>query len=289
MPPTADNPMTRAPIHPFWHWLRLTRPWNLLAMGVMSMVAMRWLGTDLRDLWHLGQSGWVVVPMLVGAAGNLINDYFDVREDRINKPTRALVGRLVKRRVVLVTHWGFSILALCWSGWLASSVDNSWPIVMVALFSVVLYFYSPLLKGNGASGNLAISGCVGGLVIWAALGCGSGNSWEAWTFAWLLFCLNFIREWVKDVQDQIGDRAAQHRTLAMRLTPRQNRIGVSVAMVLTGFMVVSWSVMMTTKLHFILAWVALFGIAVPNAFSENYTNLSAWLKVLIGVLFAFLL
>ena len=85
---------------PFFHWLRLTRPWNVLAMGGMVWIVMRWLGSDLAALWHLGQSGWIVVPMLVGAAGNLINDYFDVREDRINKPNRALVGRLVKRRVL---------------------------------------------------------------------------------------------------------------------------------------------------------------------------------------------
>ena len=94
---------------PFFHWLRLTRPWNVLAMGSMVWIVMRWLSSDLAELWHLGQSGWIVVPMLVGAAGNLINDYFDVREDRINKPNRALVGRLVKRRVVVVTHWGFTI------------------------------------------------------------------------------------------------------------------------------------------------------------------------------------
>ena len=50
--------------------------------------------------------------MLVGAAGNLINDYFDVREDRINKPQKAFVGRGVKRRVVMVTHWGSSLVAV---------------------------------------------------------------------------------------------------------------------------------------------------------------------------------
>ena len=178
---------------PFFHWLRLTRPWNVLAMGGMVWIVMRWLGSDLTAFWHLGQSGWIVVPILVGAAGNLINDYFDVREDRINKPSRALVGRLVKRRVVVVTHWGFTTVALCWSGWLAGNADTSWPIVMVALFSVVLYVYSPMLKGNGALGNVTISICVGGLVIWAAMGSDALDSVEAWTFALLLAVLNFIR------------------------------------------------------------------------------------------------
>ena len=208
---------------PFFHWLRLTRPWNVLAMGGMVWIVMRWLGSDLAALWHLGQSGWIVVPMLVGAAGNLINDYFDVREDRINKPNRALVGRLVKRRVVVVTHWGFTIAALCWSGWLASNADTSWPIVMVALFSVVLYVYSPMLKGNGALGNVAISICVGGLVIWAAMGSDALDSVDAWTFALLLAVLNFIREWVKGRarQSRRPSRTSQHHGHAIERNPKQ--------------------------------------------------------------------
>ena len=270
---------------PFFHWLRLTRPWNVLAMGGMVWIVMRWLGIDLAALWHLGQSGWIVVPMLVGAAGNLINDYFDVREDRINKPNRALVGRLVKRRVVVVTHWGFTIAALCWSGWLASNADTSWPIVMVALFSVVLYVYSPMLKGNGALGNVTISICVGGLVIWAAMGSDALDSVEAWTFALLLAVLNFIREWVKDVQDKVGDRAARHNTMAMRLTRDQNRIGVLFGLALTGIMVVLWCAIVTIALPAILMWAAIYLATMLQAFNANYKSLSAWIKALMGALF----
>ena len=274
---------------PFFHWLRLTRPWNVLAMGGMVWIVMRWLGSDLTALLHVGQSGWSVVPMLGGAAGNLINDYFDVREDRINKPNRALVGRLVKRRVVVVTHWGFTIAALCWSGWLASNADNSWPIVMVALFSLVLYVYSPMLKGNGALGNVAISICVGGLVIWAAMGSDAIGSVNAWTFALLLAVLNFIREWVKDVQDKVGDRAAHHNTMAMRLTPDQNRIGVSVGLALTGIMVVLWSLKVTVALPAMFVWAAIYLATILKAFNANYKSLSAWIKSLMGALFLFIL
>ena len=98
---------------PFSRWC-LTRPWNVLAMGLMVGTVMHWQGVELRGLLHLGRVGWLLVPMLVGAGGNLINDYFDVREDRINKPDKALVGRTVKRRVVMVTHWGFTVAALAW-------------------------------------------------------------------------------------------------------------------------------------------------------------------------------
>ena len=110
----------------FLSWWRLTRPWNVLAMGVMVTLVLRWQGFPLGDLLHLGRIGWVLAPMVVGAAGNLINDYFDVREDRINKPERALVGT-VKRRTVVVTHWGFTAAALVWSIWLSSEAGSLWP------------------------------------------------------------------------------------------------------------------------------------------------------------------
>ena len=281
--------MIPAALLPFFHWLRLTRPWNVLAMGVMVWIVMRWLGSDLATLWHLGQSGWIVVPMLVGAAGNLINDYFDVREDRINKPNRALVGRLVKRRVVVVTHWGFTIAALCWSGWLASNADTSWPIVMVALFSVVLYVYSPMLKGNGALGNVAISICVGGLVIWAAMGSDAIDSLDAWTFALLLAVLNFIREWVKDVLDKAGDRAARHNTMAMRLSATQNKRGLIVAIVLALTAGTCWIQATFASAIWTGVYMASGLVCVQQAVVGNDRSLSAWLKVWMGLMFGGLL
>ena len=94
----------------YWPWGSWS--WN---------AGLHWQGVELRGLADLGHVGWLLVPMLVGAAGNLINDYFDVREDRISKPEKALVGRTVKRRVVMVTHWGFTVAALVWS---ALAVDR---------------------------------------------------------------------------------------------------------------------------------------------------------------------
>ena len=71
----------------------------LLRFGWMA----RW-GTDgeFTSLpWPLFLEGMGVVVLLM-AAGNWINAYFDVVEDRINRPDRAIVDRTVKRRVLIV-------------------------------------------------------------------------------------------------------------------------------------------------------------------------------------------
>ena len=278
-----------SPLRSLLHWLQLTRPWNVLAMGVMVGVVLRWQGFQMENLLHLGHAGWVLAPMLVGAAGNLINDYFDVREDRINKPQRAWVGRTVKRRVVGVTHWGFTTAALCWSGWLSASLHASWPILMVSVFSLVLYLYSPFLKGRGAWGNFAISLCVGGLVIWGTLANENGDAREPWAMAALLTLLNFIREWVKDIQDAEGDRVAHHNTMALQLSEAQNKLGVLTLLSLTWVAGVCWLWETAAAVWLMVLWGG-WGLAcLQCAFFSRHKSLSAFIKVWMGLLFGALL
>jgi len=281
--------MTVLASSPFFQWWRLTRPWNVLAMGIMVTLVLRWQGFPLGDLLHLGQIGWVLVPMLVGAAGNLINDYFDVREDRINKPERALVGRTVKRRVVVVTHWGFTAAALVWSAWLSSKAGFLWPLLLVSVFSVVLYLYSPVLKGRGAWGNIAISLCVAGLVAWGVFAScefsTSGAGRSLWAFAGVLGWLNFLREWVKDIQDLEGDREAHHHTMAMRLTASQNRNGLLIGMLLGGLGMLVCGFSMPVSWWRMLPMLIFFLGALTNTIQQKSRSVSAWLKALMGSLY----
>ena len=287
--------MEQSTLTSFLEWGKLTRPWNVLAMGLMVLMVLRWMDYPLEALLHVGRAGWLVVPMLVGAAGNLINDYFDVREDRINKPERALVGRTVKRRVVVVTHWGFTVAAICWSGWLSSSIDGSWPLVVVAAFSLILYFYSPVLKGRGAWGNVAISLCVGGMVLWAGLAsAASAEDWMQLDSAWVAFGLvlaglNFLREWVKDVQDAEGDRAAGHRTLAAKLSPKQTTWGLSLTLISLLALGTWWAFDLVPWGWNWGPWMVCVPIALWRSTSKQHTSLSAWLKALMGSWFVFLI
>ena len=258
-------------------------------MGVMVTLVLRWQGFPLGDLLHLGRIGWVLVPMLVGAAGNLINDYFDVREDRINKPERALVGRTVKRRVVVVTHWGFTAAALIWSVWLSSEAGSLWPLLLVAVFSVVLYLYSPVLKGRGAWGNIAISTCVAGLVAWGGM---ASEDWATpnhgrslWMLAGILGWLNFLREWVKDILDMEGDRVAHHHTMAMRLTPLQNRNALLIGVILGGLGMLAWGTSMHLSWWRMLPTLIFFLGVVTTTIRQKSRSASAWFKALMGSLY----
>ena len=46
----------------------------------------------------------VLASLLVAAAGYIINDYYDVKIDAINRPDRLVVGRVLRRRKAMLAH-----------------------------------------------------------------------------------------------------------------------------------------------------------------------------------------
>jgi 4-hydroxybenzoate polyprenyltransferase len=95
--------------------------------------------------------------VLIAAGGNIINDYFDVRADRINKPHRVIIGKHVKRRVAMVTHLFFNGIGVLLGAYLAWEV-GMWKLVILHLFaSGSLWFYSVVLKREFLIGNIVIA------------------------------------------------------------------------------------------------------------------------------------
>src|ERR1700730_17638021 len=55
---------------------------------------------NIGEFWLLSLSS-----ALIAAAGYIINDYFDLNIDRVNKPDKIVVERVIKRRWTIVWHW----------------------------------------------------------------------------------------------------------------------------------------------------------------------------------------
>ena len=45
-----------------------------------------------------------VATVTIGAAGYIINDYYDIKIDTINKPDRVIIGKSLKRRTAMLLH-----------------------------------------------------------------------------------------------------------------------------------------------------------------------------------------
>ncbi len=161
------------------------------------------------------------VMVALAAGGNMINDYFDIREDAVNKPRLALVGRVIKRRVVLVSHWVWMLVALLSAGWISWNLGAAWPVIWALALGTCLTIYSPWAKRRFLIGNLLVAAAVGQLPMWALLVSRGGSvpvqslaPWFAVTAAG--FALTLLREVVKDLQDAHGDAQMGYDTLAIR-------------------------------------------------------------------------
>src|ERR1700761_9848130 len=65
--------------------------------------------------------------ILIAAAGYIINDYFDLNIDRVNKPDKLVVEKVIKRRSAILWHWFLSGLGVLLSLFVSWKLRN--PII----------------------------------------------------------------------------------------------------------------------------------------------------------------
>ena len=102
--------------------------------------------TDIR-LYLLAFS-----TVLIASAGYIINDYYDIKIDYLNKPRRVVVGKRLSRRIAMVLHWGLSALGVLVGAFLSLRLGL---INLVAVF--ILWFYSNYLKRMPFVGNVSVA------------------------------------------------------------------------------------------------------------------------------------
>lgn len=99
----------------------------------------------------------VLSSVLIAAAGFIINDYFDMKADRINRPGSNIVGKGVSRRMAIFLHVTLNAIGLVIGVYLAWK-SHAWRLIGVQVFSILLlWVYSSYLKKRAGYGDLAIS------------------------------------------------------------------------------------------------------------------------------------
>ncbi len=149
----------------------------------------------------------VLSTSLIAASGYVINDYYDIKIDLVNKPERVIIGRYIKRRWALAIHQLFNAIGIA-LGW---AVNRKVFIVnIVAVFC--LWVYSNRLKRLAFWGNFLISILTGfSLLILAVYY--PGHQREVWIYAIFSFAITLVREIIKDMEDVKGDEKHGCRTL----------------------------------------------------------------------------
>ncbi|WP_324672923.1 geranylgeranylglycerol-phosphate geranylgeranyltransferase [Hymenobacter sp. GOD-10R] len=198
----------------------------------------------------------LLAALCIAAAGYIINDYYDVKIDAINRPDRLIVGRLVNRRQAMLAHLILSGEGVVVAGALSPLLG------LVNLGSALLLWgYSARFKRLPLVGNLAIALLTAALVLLPELQLRTGHL-TVWVYALAAFLLTMVREIIKDVEDMRGDAQHDCRTLPIVW-------GIIRTKWVTGFFLMSLLVLVTGA-----AW---------NALSHDKLGLGLWLVVAVIV------
>ncbi|MCY7291109.1 MAG: geranylgeranylglycerol-phosphate geranylgeranyltransferase [Ferruginibacter sp.] len=165
-----------------------------------------------------------MASVLIAAAGYIINDYFDIQIDIINKPDKIVINKFIKRRWAIIWHFIFSALGVVISFYV-SVKTGEWLILVINFLCVLLlWVYSTTFKRKLLSGNLIIAALTAWVIIVIYLFVGADIfSLKGWAkdsvdfnvrrlfkftllFASFAFIMTLIREVIKDLEDMEGDR-----------------------------------------------------------------------------------
>lgn len=192
--------------------LRLMRAPNLI-IAAAGVLAGGWIAlTDIafpKELVYAALSG-----VALGAAGNTWNDMRDVAADRINRPgARPLAAGLVRPGTADLILFAGTLAGLGFAG-----LVGGWQVTTALAALGVMLVYSPLLKPLPLVGNLAVAAVAGSAPFYGALAAGHP---AAGIVPWILAAwLHLVREIVKDLEDEPGDRAIHRRTLPIAVGRR---------------------------------------------------------------------
>lgn len=254
----------------------------------------------------------VLATVLITAGGYVINDYFDIKTDLINRG-KVIVGTMIPRRTAMMWH-----LILNAAG-IGIGFYISWRagyFMMGALFLIVsglLYFYSASYKRQFLIGNLIVALLTAavpmmvGIFEWPALyQFYAANSvtppdidfvlnWPG-GFALFAFLTTLIREIIKDIEDFEGDRAYGRNTVPVML-------GINTSKIVTASLILITIVLIYVVWYFYVHDLITFTyisatVVIPLVFvairlkgsssRENFHNASNLMKVVMvaGIFYA---
>lgn len=217
-------------------YLRLFR-WQNLIVIILAMVLVRYYLIRpllISEGYDLQMPFWifcclVISILLLAAAGYVINDYFDIRIDQLNKGEDIILDRYIPVTYAIPLHAVMTASGIG-LGLMVSIMTGNFKLVFIHLLAgLLLWLYSARYKRKPFWGNMVVA-FLSALVL--------GVSWLFEVFAmtrngvvllnraeynWVsdsiiflaafAFLVTLIREMIKDVEDMEGDKRYGCRTL----------------------------------------------------------------------------
>lgn len=208
-------------------FLRLIRWPNLVFIALTQILFYYCIVARIRSASvdsHFPELSFILLvcaSVLIAAAGYIINDYFDINIDQVNKPHRQVVDKIINRRWAMVLHILLSLAGLILCFYIDLTSPGSWVGISNLICVLLLFGYSVNLKKKFLIGNVLISALTAWVIIVVYLcyrhsffspgttepdpGINTRFTRIAMLYAGFAFIISLIREVIKDMEDRDGD------------------------------------------------------------------------------------
>lgn len=304
-----------------FRYLKLIRIQNLLFIAAIQYMIRQFVIAPLLEtsgvivyesFFHMGVL--IAASVLIAAGGYIINDYFDIKIDTLNKPDKVVVGKSIDKRTAMLMY------QLCTFSGIAIGLFLSWHVKSLMLaftFLVVpglLWFYSASYKRQLIIGNAVIAflSALSVLIVLLTeleylktqasivLNPVVYNNLFAWVGGFALFSLllTWIREIIKDMEDVYGDREMECRTLPIVWGIKTTKIisigliSITIAILLIiNFVCIDFEGTLTLRyilFGLILPFVWVIYLLIKAKQPDEYHRISNLIKfiMMIGLLYA---
>lgn len=243
--------------------------------------------------------------ILVAAGGYIINDYFDINIDLVNKPEKMVVDKIINRRWAMAWHTILNMAGVSLGFLVAFQIGQFYLGFVQVICTLLLWFYSTSFKRQVLIGNVVISILTALSVV--VVGFYERQIYESFeaimsfegrklikiigVYALFAFVLSMIREIVKDLEDMIGDSKDGCRTLPIVWgVKKAKRFTMGMMFALALLLIVIIIVTLTRGWYLAAGYVFLF-VLFPFAWfvqkpfmsayqPEHYHRISTWIKVM---------
>ena len=306
--------------------MRLVRWSNLLFLAALIWLMEKWVAVPILDSVAFGeQLPWYILllimlaTMLIAGGGYVINDYFDVKIDRINRPDEVVVTRSVTKpaamRLSMILSGAGIVCGLAVAVWLRSMTIG----ILFVLIPGLLWFYSSSYKRLLIIGNLIIALLAAVTPMLVAMANVAVlqlryatilpyttlvHDLYVWLggFALFAFLLTWIREIIKDMQDQMGDRELECHSMPVVWGDRWTKIFVTMLIVITLAIIghlwyhilpfpISWMSLSTRYIAFgiVTPLLCVLGLLWSAKIPSDYKTCQQLVKftMLLGMLYSF--
>lgn len=254
----------------------------------------------------------VLSTVFITAAGYVINDYFDIKTDLVNRG-RVIVGTLVSRRKAMMWHNILNALGITGGFYVSYKIGYFWLGIFFLLVSGLLYFYSATYKRQLLVGNIIVSLLTAAVPFMVVVfdippvyayysQIASNMPSLTILFYWIggfsvfAFLVSLAREIVKDMEDYEGDRAYGSNSLPVAMGLRGAKIvSVSIVAVIVLLLLFVWYYHLNdlvTILYISVTLILPLAIAVyflvKGSDQRDFNIASLWIKIVMlsGILYS---